>query len=119
MMEKREATMSRSMPDTPCGALKATRTASSMPNRVKAAATDSSVRRVRVFLRNSAASSRGRYFTVAPSAVLLDQRALVQMQGAPREAGRLGIMRHHDQGLAVFAVETLQERQHRFGRMAV
>ena len=43
--------------------------------------------------------------------VLFDQRALVQMQGAPREFGCLEIVGHHDQSLSAGAefVEELEE----------
>ena len=47
------------------------------------------------------------------------QRALVQMQDAAREFRRLRIVRHHDDGLAVVAIELLQQRQHFRGRLAV
>jgi hypothetical protein len=42
-------------------------------------------------------------------AALLDQRALVQMQGMAGVLGGLGIVRDHDDGLAVLAVERLQQ----------
>ena len=62
-MEKRDATINRSMPATLSGALNATRTASSRPNNANAATTDNNVSRVRVFLRMSPAQTRCKYFT--------------------------------------------------------
>ena len=62
--DRRDEVIRRSMPTMLWGESKATRTASSMPNRAKAAATESSVSSVRTFLRRSAANSRGRYFTL-------------------------------------------------------
>ena len=61
---------------------------------------------------------------MAPSSVirprrLLDQRALVEVQGVGRVFGGLRVVGDHDDGLAVVAVEQLQQAQDFLGRMAV
>src|SRR5687768_15232508 len=68
VIDRREATTMRLAPVTSPPELKATRTESSMPNRKKAAVTDSNVSNVRVLLRNSAAQMRCRYFMVCSCA---------------------------------------------------
>src|SRR5258705_9665400 len=96
---------------------KDTRTASSSPNSRKAAAIDTSVRIVRSLRRNSDAQTRCRYFmadSLGPSAA--HQRALVQVQGLARKLSRLGIVRHDDDGLAMFPIQDLQQAQHFLGR---
>lgn|SRR5690349_21322404 len=62
-----EVVMRRLVPATFALELNATRTESSMPNSRNAVTTDSSVRKVRVLLRNSAAQIRCRYFISASS----------------------------------------------------
>ena len=47
------------------------------------------------------------------------QFALVQVDGVGRVFGGLRVMRDHDDGLAVFLVEQLQQAQHFFGGVAV
>ena len=59
--------------------------------------------------RNSPAQRSGRYLMARRS--LLDQRALVEVQLAAGVLGRLGIVGDHHDGLAVLAVEHLQQRQ--------
>src|SRR5690606_16340262 len=102
-------------------ALNATRTESSSPNSRNAVTTESRVRRVRVRLRNSADHTRCRYFMSASSGRvgLLDQRALVQVQGVAGVLGGLRVVRDHHDGLAVLAVEHLQQREDLLGRLAV
>ena len=50
---------------------------------------------------------------------MLDQGALVQMQGLLGVLGGLRIVGHHDDGLAVFAIEHLQQAEHLLSRLAV
>src|SRR5690606_15330707 len=144
VMDSREPTISRLAPATLLPPLaKATRTESSMPNSRNAVTMDSRVNRVRVRLRNSwahinekyfmahrPAHDRARGFAVKNTARVsslphsfvqrgVDQLALVQMHGVGGVFGRLGIVGDHDDGLAVFAVEQLQQAQHFFGALAV
>src|SRR6478672_5118423 len=109
--DRREEVTMRLAPDTSPPELKATRTESSMPNRKKAVITENSVRNVRVLLRNSAAQIRWKYFIASSRAAsgvvgvhgLLDQVALVEMQGVRGVLGGLGIVRDHHDRLAVLA----------------
>ena len=54
-----------------------------------------------------------------PRAAGVEQRALVEVDDAAGEAGRLGIVGDHDDGLAVLAVEVLQQAQDLLGGLAV
>src|ERR1022692_2284332 len=104
-----ETVTSRSTPATPAPALaKALRTESSRPNSRKAASTDNSVKMVRVWRRNMALQIRWKYFTPATT-----RRA---PPGCPCRGAacswrirRPGIVRHHDDGLVVLAVQLLQQ----------
>ena len=49
----------------------------------------------------------------------LDQGALVEVDRALGVIGGLGIMGDHDDGLAVVAIERLQQRQDLFGGLAI
>src|SRR5207342_3261528 len=125
--DRRDEAIMRLAPVTLPPELKATRTESSMPNRKKAVITENSVRNVRVLLRNSAAQIRWKYFIASSRAGsgvvgvhgLLDQVALVEMQGVRGVLGGLGIVRDHHDRLAVLAVEHLQQAQDFLGRGAV
>src|SRR5215475_13796976 len=84
------------------------------PNRVKAIITDKRVRSARTGFRTIAAQTRGRYLMPSPlcgSESALDQLALVHLQLAAGMVGGLGIVGNHQDGLAVLAVELLQQRQ--------
>src|SRR5690606_27043352 len=115
VIDSREATTSRLAPSTLPPELNATRTESSIPNSRNAATTDSRVSRVRVLLRNSCAQISEKYFIAASRSVRhcrrVHQFTLVQVHGAGRVPGGLGIVRDHDDGLAVVAVEHLQQLQ--------
>src|SRR4249919_3427312 len=122
VIDRREATTSRFAPATLPPELNATRTESSIPNSRNAATTDNNVSDVRVLLRNNAAQTRWKYFIASlPSGVLqlFDQVALVQVQRVRRVLGGLRIVGHHDDRLAVVAVEHLQQAQDFLGRMPV
>src|SRR5690348_8899287 len=123
MIEKREATTSRSFPaSVSLPPVNATRVAFSNPNSRKAARIEISVKTVRALRRNNAAQIRWKYFIArsrSDDVLLFDERALVEMQRVRRVFRGLGIVRHHDDGLAVLAVEPLQQRQHFFRRLAV
>src|SRR6185437_278826 len=122
MIEKREATTSRSAPARLLlPPVNATRTALSRPNSRNAARIDTSVKVVRVFLRNSAAQMRWKYFIALSSgcALRFDKGALVQMQRVRRILGGFRIVRDHHDGLAVLAIESLQQRQHFFRRLTI
>src|SRR5690349_15568565 len=92
------------------------------PNRVKATITDRSVRTARVGLRMIAAQTSGTYFMAWPLCRCegpFDQAALVHLQLAAGMVGGLGVMRDHQDGLLVLAVELLQQAQDFIGRGAV
>src|SRR5690242_3863319 len=94
MKESFELVCRRSAPAALLPALaKLVRTPSSMPNSRNAVRIDTSVRMVRVLRRHSAAQIRCRYFMRAPSGDgLLDQRALVQVQGVIGVLRGLGVV---------------------------
>src|SRR5690606_13059129 len=106
---------------------KLARTPSSRPNSRNAAMIETRVRTVRVLRRNSSAQTRCRYFiAIAPVSGrsggvggLFDQRALVEVQGVGGVLGGLRVVGDHHDGLAVLAVERLQQPQDLFGRLAV
>src|SRR6185437_755937 len=92
----------------------AARTESNSPNNKNAAITDSKVNSVRVLRLNRAAQTRWKYFMQAPLRARfrpLDQRALIEVQHMACVFGCLRIVRDHDDGLAVFAIELLQQPQ--------
>src|SRR5690606_23416925 len=101
----------------------AVRMPSSRPNSRNAAMIEARVRKVRALRRNSAAQTRCMYFTAAARSHrvrgLLDQHALVQVQGVRCVVGGLGVMGDHDDGLAVLAVELLQQAEDLFRRLPV
>src|SRR5574337_1475037 len=100
----------------------AVRTESSIPNSRKAASTDNMVRMVRVLRRVSAAQTRWKYFMAMPCSnrvLCFDEGSLVQVQGVRGVLGGLGIVGDHHDGLAVLAVEFLQQSQDFLGRLAV
>src|SRR5215510_7371307 len=107
-MVSRRLASAASAPDS-----KAVWTASSRPNRRNATMIDASVRIVRVFLRNSPAQSSGRYFTTPTSQrrrVRRGQRALVEVELAACVLRGLGVVRDHDDRLAVLAVQHLEQQ---------
>ena len=76
--------------------------------------TDNSVRIVRVRLRNRFAMTKPLLVMghlPLKSGRLLKQLPLLQMQGATRELGRLRIVGHDDNRLAVLAVQELQQAE--------
>src|SRR5580658_10500789 len=102
--------MTRVAPTKSAPELKSELTDCSSPNSTNAMMTDSSVSTVRVrFLKRFAITKLVRVM-VRPffSGCLLEQLPLLQVQRAPRELRRLRIVGHHDDGLAVLAVEHLQ-----------
>ena len=77
---------------------------------------------MRVFLRHSVAQISGKYFMACPlgrQGSGFEQRALVHVQLAAGEFRRLGVVGDHDDGLAVLAVQHLQQVQHLVGGLAV
>src|SRR3546814_49590 len=68
--------------------------------------------------RNSPATPGAGISCVRPRP-LFDQGALVQVQGVGRVLGRLRIVGHHHDGLAVLAVERLQQAQDLLRGLAV
>src|SRR5437868_1231314 len=83
---------------------------------------DTSVRKVRPLRRNSAAQIRWRYFMARSSGYGLGgshQRALVEMQRVAGTRSGARVVGDHDDGLAMLAVERLQQRQHVLGGLPV
>src|SRR6266566_4951620 len=85
------------------------------PNAITAVAIPSIVRTVRSRCRNRFLRTILTSFTGAPSL----QLALVEVADDVRALDRVGIVRHHDDGLLEFLVEPLQQRQHFFGGLAI
>src|SRR4030095_7300402 len=85
------------------------RTASSRPKSRKAAMIDTSVSTVRVLRRKSAAQTMCRYFMPRPPRSggrdRLDQSALVEVQDLVGVFRSLRVVRDHQDGLAVVAVQ--------------
>src|SRR5262245_18722988 len=76
----------------------------SRPKSRKDITIDSSVSTVRVFLRPRFASTNP-VRVIAVSGGLLEELALLEVQGPPGELGGLGVVRHQDDGLAVLPVQ--------------
>src|SRR5690606_16690510 len=128
MNDSFDAVCSRCAPSAFCpSCAKLVRMPSSRPNSRNAAMIEASVRKVRVLRRNSAAQTRWKYFMSTSSVsaasgrpdLLLDQHALVEMQGVARVLGRLRVVGDHHDGLAVLAVEFLQQAQDLLGGLPV
>src|SRR4029077_1504300 len=121
--ETRAWVMSRVAPTKFAPALKIELIDCSRPNSRNAMTTDSSVRMVRVRLRNRFAMTKPLLVIsasrCAPLGRLLEQLPLLQVQRAAGEFGRLRVVRHHDDRLAVLAVEYLQQSQDLIGGLAV
>ena len=84
----------------------------SSPNSRNATTIDSIVKIVRVRLRHSPAQIRWKYFRpdfMPRVSRFVDQLALVEVQLARRVLGRLRIVRHHDDRLALRAIQRLQQ----------
>src|SRR6185436_7585117 len=95
-----------------------TLTAWRRPNSRKAITIDRSVSTVRVFLRPRFASTNPARVIVA-SGRLLEELPLLEVQRAIRELRRLGVVRDHDDRLAVLAVQHLQEPEDFVSGLAV
>src|SRR3954462_8821270 len=106
-------TISRSAPASATPPTSACLIAHNRPNSTNATITDSSVSEVRSFFRFRLTQTRGRNFTARPSAVsfrrLAGELALGEMHGARRARRGVGIVRHHDNRLAVLAVQRLEQ----------
>src|SRR5215469_8481616 len=115
--DTRACTNSRVAPTKSAPALKMVLTDCSRPKSRNAMITDSSVRIVRVRLRNRLATTKPALVMASPrddrsgGLRLLEQLPLLQVQRAACELRGLRIVRDHDDGLAVLAVEHLQESQ--------
>src|SRR5262245_41858800 len=116
--DTRACVTSRVAPTKAAPAENSTLTAWSRPKSRKAITIDSSVSTVRVFLRPRFASTNP-VRVIAASGRLLEELALLEVQGPPGELGCLGIVRHHDDGLAVLPVQYLQEAENLVRRPAV
>src|SRR5437763_7162323 len=118
--DTRACTIRRVAPTKSAPALKMVFTDCSRPNSRNAMITDSKVRMVRVRLRNRLAMTKPLLVMAsAASGRLLQQLALLQMQGAPRELGGLGIVGDDHDRLAVLAVQHLQQAQDLFRGLAI
>src|SRR5256885_5842353 len=112
--DTRACTIRRVAPTKSAPALKMVFTDCSRPNSRNAMITDSKVRMVRVRLRNRLAMTKPPRVMASPARLLsrlLEELALLQMQGAPREPGGLGIVGDDHDRLAVLAVQHLQQAQ--------
>src|SRR5215469_2983605 len=115
--DTRACTNSRVAPTKSAPALKMVLTDCSRPKSRNAMITDSRVRIVRVRLRNRLAMTKPLLVMASPrddrsgGLRLLEQLALLEVQRAAGELRGLGIMGDHDDGLAVLAVEHLQESE--------
>src|SRR4029077_2920733 len=112
--DTRACTIRRVAPTKSAPALKMVFTDCSKPNSRNAMITDSRVRMVRVRLRNRLAMNKTLLVMASPPRPLgrlLEQLALLQVQGAPREPGGLGIVGDDHDRLAVLAVQHLQQAQ--------
>src|SRR5437764_89088 len=93
--DTRACTIRRVAPTKSAPALKMVFTDCSRPNSRNAMITDSKVRMVRVRLRNRLAMTKPLRVMASPArplSRLLEELALLQMQGAPREPGGLGLV---------------------------
>src|SRR5207237_9373424 len=120
--DTRACSMRRVAPTKSAPALKMWITDCSRPNSRNAMITDSRVRMVRVRLRNRLAMTKPLRVMAsarAASGRLLQQLALLQMQGAPRELGGLGIVGDDHDRLAVLAVQHLQQAEDLFRGLAI
>src|SRR2546430_8925374 len=120
--DTRACTIRRVAPTKSAPALKMVFTDCSRPNSRNAMITDSKVRMVRVRLRNRLAMTKPLRVMAsarAASGRLLQQLALLQMQGAPRELGGLGIVGDDHDRLAVLAVQHLQQAEDLFRGLAI
>src|SRR5438874_11439907 len=118
--DTRACTIRRVAPTKSAPALKMVFTDCSRPNSRNAMITDSKVRMVRVRLRNRLAMTKPLLVMAsAASGRLLQQLALLQMQGAPRELGGLGIVGDDHDRLAVLAVQHLQQAEDLFRGLAI
>src|SRR5712671_2973063 len=120
--DTRACTIRRVAPTKSAPALKMVFTDCSRPNSRNAMITDSRVRMVRVRLRNRLAMTKPLLVMASPPRLLsrlLEQLALLQMQGAPRELGGLGIVGDDDDRLAVLAVQHLQQAQNLVRGLAI
>src|SRR5437763_16784106 len=112
--DTRACTIRRVAPTKSAPALKMVFTDCSRPNSRNAMITDSKVRMVRVRLRNRLAMTKPLRVMASPArplSRLLEELALLQMQGAPREPGGLGIVGDDHDRLAVLAVQHLQRSE--------
>src|SRR5690606_22475892 len=119
--DTRDCTTSRVAPTKSAPALNTRFSDCSRPNSTKAATTDNRVRLVRVLRWNRLARTNPvRVMAVSSvSRRSVDQQALVKVHGAGGELGGLGVVGDHDDGLAVFAVEHLQQAEDLVGGLAV
>src|SRR6266705_813531 len=124
--DTRAWTMRRVAPTKSAPALKMVFTDCSSPNSRNAVITDSSVRIVRVLLRNRLAMTKPLLVMASPwcavasgRARLLEQLPFFQVQDAPGELRRLRVVRDDHDGLAVLAIEHLQETQDLVGGLAI
>ena len=95
--------------------LKAARIAISMPNSTNAMKMDSTVKIVRIFLRNRLRQTMGRNFMRPPPTRARPSRGAVCAWRAPPRR----VVRHHDDGLAVIAIERLEEIENLVAGLAI
>src|SRR5690606_13748450 len=119
--DTRDWVTSRVAPTKSAPALNTRLSDCSSPNSTKAITTDSSVSDVRVFLWNRLARTNPVLVMALSSVgqVCFRKQALVQVHRVGGELGGLGVVGDHDDGLAVLAVQYLQQAQDLVGGLAV
>src|SRR5688500_7073795 len=118
--DTRACVTSRVAPTKSAPAENSTFTACSKPNNRNAVTIESRVRTVRVFFRQRLAMTNPVRVTAGSgSGRLLEELALLEVQDAARELRGFRVVRHHHDGLAMLAVEDLQQPQDLVRRPAV
>src|SRR5688500_18593201 len=118
--DTRACVTSRVAPTKSAPAENNTFTACSSPNSRNAVTIESSVRTVRVLFRQRLATTKPvRVMARSGGGRLLEELALLEVQRAARELRGLRVVGHHHDGLAVLAVEDLQQSQDLVRRPAV
>ena len=118
--DTRACVTSRVAPTNSAPAENSTLTACSRPNSRKAMTIDRSVNTVRVFLRpRFAITNPVRVMARSGRGGLFEQLSLLEVQRAARELGGLRVVRHHHDGLAVLAIQYLEQAEDLVGGLAV
>ena len=117
MIDTLSITISRPWPAMSTPMLNADRIAISTPKSRNAKKIAPIVKNVRNFRRSRLRQTMGRNFMRPPP--LRHEHALVEMQRALGARRRVRIVRHHDDGLALVAIERLQQIEDLVARLAI